>query len=278
MGTTADKLQAVLDSKNAIKSKFNLSDDLPFSQYAENINIHVEESESIDLSFITAEAKDILRGKVSVDKSGNKITGTLVPQSGGGTAMDFFKCAAVAGGGGESLPEPVFAEKFNGTLTNNFTQLGSAPEYSTIDGRQGLKCDYDHRLSHSAEALPSGNSPRTMSAWVYCNPETVNGNFAFFAGYGGDEYNCYYISTYYDQFCNYSENMRTNYPEYDAWGQVQANRWHFVAMSFDGSTMRCYVDGALAGQINITYETDTSNYALSIGHLTFSSNPYDTSG
>ena len=38
MGTTADKLQAVLNSKNAIKEKFNLADDLPFSQYAKNIN------------------------------------------------------------------------------------------------------------------------------------------------------------------------------------------------------------------------------------------------
>ena len=102
MGTIADKLQAVLNSKNAIKSKFNLSDELPFSQYADNINIHVDASGGIDLSFITAEAKDILRGKVSVNKNGNKITGTLVPQSGGGTT-DFFKCAAVAQ---EPFPEP----------------------------------------------------------------------------------------------------------------------------------------------------------------------------
>ena len=38
MGTTADKLQNILNSKNAIKTKFNLPDDLPFSQYADNIN------------------------------------------------------------------------------------------------------------------------------------------------------------------------------------------------------------------------------------------------
>ena len=94
MGTIADKLQAVLNSKNAIKSKFNLSDDLPFSQYANNINIHIDASEGIDFSFITAEANDILHGKVSVDKNGNQITGTLVPQSGGGST-DFFKCAEV---------------------------------------------------------------------------------------------------------------------------------------------------------------------------------------
>lgn len=39
MGTTADKLQAVLNAKNAIKTKFNLPDSLPFSQYADNIKI-----------------------------------------------------------------------------------------------------------------------------------------------------------------------------------------------------------------------------------------------
>ena len=38
MGTTKDKLQAVLNSKNAIKEKFSLPDDMPFSQYADNIN------------------------------------------------------------------------------------------------------------------------------------------------------------------------------------------------------------------------------------------------
>jgi hypothetical protein len=37
MGTTAEKLQAILNSKNAIKEKFELPDDMPFSQYAENI-------------------------------------------------------------------------------------------------------------------------------------------------------------------------------------------------------------------------------------------------
>lgn len=37
MGTTQDKLQAVLNSKNAIKEKFGLPDDMPFSQYADNI-------------------------------------------------------------------------------------------------------------------------------------------------------------------------------------------------------------------------------------------------
>ncbi len=37
MGTTIEKLQAIKSSKNAIRDKFNLGD-IPFSQYAENIN------------------------------------------------------------------------------------------------------------------------------------------------------------------------------------------------------------------------------------------------
>lgn len=37
MGTIVEKMQAAINSKNAIKEKFKLADDLPFSQYAENI-------------------------------------------------------------------------------------------------------------------------------------------------------------------------------------------------------------------------------------------------
>jgi hypothetical protein len=39
MGTTADKLQALLNSKKQLKETFGLAADLPFSQYAANINV-----------------------------------------------------------------------------------------------------------------------------------------------------------------------------------------------------------------------------------------------
>ena len=45
---------------------------------------------SVDLSFITAEATDILSGKVGADKDGNPVTGTLVP-SGGFGVFDLVK-------------------------------------------------------------------------------------------------------------------------------------------------------------------------------------------
>lgn len=53
MGTIVDKLQAVLNSKNAIKSKFNLSDDLPFNKYADSIKA----GEDVTLGVVDAEGK-----------------------------------------------------------------------------------------------------------------------------------------------------------------------------------------------------------------------------
>ena len=53
MGTTADKLQAVLNSKNAIKNKFKLPDDMPFSKYAENI----EAGADVTLGVVDEEGK-----------------------------------------------------------------------------------------------------------------------------------------------------------------------------------------------------------------------------
>lgn len=46
---------------------------------------------SIDLSFITAEAEDILEGKVGADTSGNPVYGTLVP----GASSDEVKKFAI---------------------------------------------------------------------------------------------------------------------------------------------------------------------------------------
>lgn len=51
---------------------------------------------SVDLSFVTAGAGDILSGKVGADKNGNPVYGTLTPESGGGSGggIDFYECAS----------------------------------------------------------------------------------------------------------------------------------------------------------------------------------------
>ena len=247
----------------------------------------------IDLSFITAEANDILEGKISVDKDGKQITGvlkpgtdvsattatapdvlegkqfynaqgvltqgTLVPQSGGGT-MDFFKCAAVASGGGDSLPEPIFAEKFNGALSNDFTQLASAPEYSTIDGRLAMKCDYDHRLSAPYDGFPSGNAPRTMSAWIYCNSGSLSGTWNMFCIYGSDD--GFGIRAYHGEL--YADG--TAWQPYETIGELSENAWQHIVLVGEGDKTVGYINGVKSGEV--IYELSTMlTGGLQIGYL-----------
>lgn len=56
-------------------------------------------SGSVDLSFITAESGDILKGKVGADRNGNPVHGTLVPDSGGSGSgeMQFYLCTGYDG-------------------------------------------------------------------------------------------------------------------------------------------------------------------------------------
>jgi hypothetical protein len=54
MGTTADKLQGILNSKNAIKEKFNIADSVPFSQYANIITIPDTENIDVALGRVTS--------------------------------------------------------------------------------------------------------------------------------------------------------------------------------------------------------------------------------
>lgn len=67
MGTTADKLQKILDSKNAIKTKFNLADDLPFAEYVNNIS---GSGADVTLGVVDAEGRfqpltfDVLNGEI----------------------------------------------------------------------------------------------------------------------------------------------------------------------------------------------------------------------
>lgn len=69
MRTIADKIKSILESKNAIKEKFNLSDDLPFSQYADNIQAGTPEGdqEACDLNAeldVLDDELSIISGKI----------------------------------------------------------------------------------------------------------------------------------------------------------------------------------------------------------------------
>lgn len=131
MGTTAQKLQAVLNSKNAIKSKFKLPDDLPFSQYAENI---VAET-NMDVSSTTAAASDVLEGKLFYNARGELTAGTYIPPAVGGSA-EYYKCEEVADNTWNGYKAILDAEgyyTFEETLTDGLTYgNGFTPEAGNV--------------------------------------------------------------------------------------------------------------------------------------------------
>ena len=222
-------------------------------------------------NLVTVDKKDIDAGHpaVKIDDALFLLQRNDIPK---GSTMDFFKCAVVADKAKEPIPEPIFAEKFNGTLTNNFTQLAEAPVFETIDGRQCMKCDYDHRLSHSAEALPAGNSPRTMSAWVYCNEDSLSGEWSFICGYGWTDPETFYIAVYWgDLLCYHA----ADYP-YDPWSALGGNAWKHVTLSFDGKKVTGYINGVKIGETVGTFDTNVTDQPLCIGWISTDDRPFST--
>ena len=63
---------------DAIRAKEGSSGTIPVTQIASRIAA-IETGK--DVSAVTATAADVIKGKVFVDKDGNTVTGTLVPQT-----------------------------------------------------------------------------------------------------------------------------------------------------------------------------------------------------
>lgn len=72
---------AIQNAKTAIRTAINakggvLTENQPMSEYAVAITA-LQTGESVDLSFVTATASDILAGKIGADTSGNPVNGTI---------------------------------------------------------------------------------------------------------------------------------------------------------------------------------------------------------
>lgn len=99
MGTTTDKLNKLLNTKEEIKAAIKekgqpVSDEEAFASYPEKIrNIKT----GSDVSSVTAEAEDVLAGKKIINSSGEIVTGTMTNQG--------SKTATLNAGGSYSIPK-----------------------------------------------------------------------------------------------------------------------------------------------------------------------------
>ena len=136
--------------------------------------------------------------------------------------------------------------------------------YETVDG---IPCAYFYNgviWSNDLNGLPSGSSPRTISAWVRPAADTDFDGYAF--GYGNRAANRYYgididANSGQTLYIACSGNSAPgNRPVYNA------NAWHHIVGAYDGSLLRFYVNGNMtANEAFPTAKLETSLTQIDIG-------------
>lgn len=147
----------------------------------------------------------------------------------------------------------------HGTLTN----MDAATDYvpASVKGAGGYALDFDGSNDHvflgstAPNAFPTGSSPRTVAAWVNTTGAT---GYRAIVGWGG------LVNDGEFTFC--LNGLR---PAFDFWfaadtagESITANNWHHLGATWDGSTLRYWIDGKNNPSDDATPTINTnSNYA-----------------
>ncbi len=133
----------------------------------------------------------------------------------------------------------------------------------------------------------------SLCAWVYpisFNDESNQANDIIHKGFTDDGEGAYYLR--YNDFDNDNEKFD---PEKEYFGftlnfenmkrvfissttRVLLNNWYFVVGTYDGDTMRLYINGNLESQIAYKGNRQTNTRNLTIGRNEDSNNPYFVNG
>jgi hypothetical protein len=156
---------------------------------------------------------------------------------------------------------------------SSVSQASGTPAGGTILGQGGKlsKAVYFNgstgSITASDNALPSGNSPRTISAWIY--PYSVSGTYAI-AGYGSANtdqgFGLSIVSGYLTSFGWSDDNVSTT-------NAIPTFVWTHVVATYDGTTSKVYVNGSLIRSAAKSWNT-VKNGIFSIGVNLNSSNYY----
>lgn len=173
---------------------------------------------------------------------------------------------------------PVYQFNFDGNVNNSGTGLVNSP-FTATSGSFQYGADRNGNANSAIFAtpfnngavcpnLPSGTAERTISCWVRLFPDTNNGGYRItrIIGYGTNAANqafgfdfpnnsnvSYYVWGSNDQSVNIINN--------------QSNGWVHLTMSYNGTTIKRYINGILFNTANVTLNTNTatSGNRLSLG-------------
>lgn len=145
-------------------------------------------------------------------------------------------------------------------IIGNTPSLSGNATFGEVNGIKCLQCNGNTKIDYpQTDDLPTGNTPRTMSAWVSANYNT--GSWDFMCGFGDDDRQtmsyAFYGSTIRFYKGGLDVDMQNNYP-FD-------NTWVHLLTTFDGSTFKAYTNGVLISSWNISFST--SNRSVYLGYL-----------
>ncbi|MBK8491380.1 MAG: choice-of-anchor D domain-containing protein, partial [Saprospirales bacterium] len=113
--------------------------------------------------------------------------------------------------------------------------------------------------SNSSGVLPQGDAPRTMEAWIRTTQTSI-GNIISWGRRSNNLRNGMAVRN--NKLAFIGQNN-----DYTSTGVViNDNVWHHVAISYDGTTMNFYVDGALDYSVN-TSNLNTTDQNLRLGRI-----------
>jgi hypothetical protein len=133
--------------------------------------------------------------------------------------------------------------------------------------------------TNSASILFTGNEPYTLESWIYmtANPGVDNYPCLFFrdGGLANRDGYVFYYSSYgasdnitfgFERFTSKANNA-ADYVEYSTTNSEFLNKWHHMIGTYDGSTLRMYVDNVLVGSNSSTRTITNTVKPVQIGHL-----------
>ena len=154
-------------------------------------------------------------------------------------------------------------------LTARTGTLVSGITYSSQNqGTFALTSATQGRITFSDAGLPSGTSPRTLSAWVYNNNTNANpmwyGTGATNQGIGFQQLNTNgTVFRFYGYANDYDITVTST--QGNMW-----NRWVNMVGTFDGTTAAVYLNGEYMGSSNRNWNTVLGG-TLALGATTFGS-------
>lgn len=122
----------------------------------------------------------------------------------------------------------------------------------------------DAYLEGSVKNLPVGNSNRTITGWFKSDFNGAGYYFTIFNYGTAANFQNLGASLYSKGYLNIDWNLVTG-GEYINNHNYINNTWYFFAMTYDGSKVRIYTNGTLAGTYSVNLDTKTTGNLLRIG-------------